>query len=156
MTPGIGLYVSELQQRPVDVLMIPPSTFMSIPSASPSAIASDTPAIVIPSTRLLQIFATCPVPVSPQWTTFLPIADNTGLTCSYALALPPTMNVSVPAAAPLVPPDTGASTKVLPCCVASSANAFTLTGSMVLESMIVTPLSMPANTPSSDVSTLRT
>src|SRR4051794_5861732 len=156
ITPGIGLYVSELQQRPVDVLTMPASTFTSMPSASPSDMASATPAIVTPSTRLLQIFATWPVPVSPQCTMFLPIADNTGLTCSYALALPPTMKVSVPAAAPPVPPDTGASTKGLPCSAASSANAFTLAGSIVLESMIGTPFAMPASTPSCELNTLRT
>src|SRR4051812_6556401 len=156
ITPGIGLYVSELQQRPVDVLTMPASTFTSMPSASPSDMASATPAIVTPSTRLLQIFATWPVPVSPQCTMFLPIADSTRFTASYALALPPTMKVSVPAAAPPVPPDTGASTNVLPCCPASSANAFTLAGSIVLESTMVTPLGTPASTPSSAVSTLRT
>src|SRR5579864_243118 len=156
MTPGNGLYVSELQQRPVDVLMIPPSTFGSMPSASPSDIASATPAIVMPSTRLLQIFATCPVPVSPQRTMFFPIADSTGLTCSNAATLPPTMNVNVPAAAPPVPPETGASTNGLPCFVASSAHALTVAGSIVLESMIVTPFGMPASTPSSAVSTLFT
>ena len=91
--------------------MMPASTAGSIPSAAPSAIASDTPIIEIPSSRLLQIFAICPVPVPPHCTTFLPMSSSTGRMRSNSAASAPTMKVSVPACAPPVPPDTGASAK---------------------------------------------
>lgn len=84
------------------------------------------------------------------------MADSTGRTCSNAAVLPPTMKVSVPAAAPPVPPETGASTKTLPCAATRAAKALALSGSIVLESTIGTPFGMPARMPSSAVSTLRT
>src|SRR3546814_20086521 len=48
------------------LLMIPASTCVSIPRASPRAMASLTPTMEIPNSRLLQILAICPVPTSPQ------------------------------------------------------------------------------------------
>ena len=42
--------------------MIPASTLGSMPSAAPKFIASLTPIIEMPSSRLLQIFAIWPVP----------------------------------------------------------------------------------------------
>lgn len=41
--------------------------------AAPNAMASLTPTIEMPSSRLLQILATWPVPTSPQWTMLRPI-----------------------------------------------------------------------------------
>ena len=64
----------------------------------------DTPRIM-----LLQILAACPAPAPPQWTIRLPILLRIGSPAAKASAVPPTMKVSVPAAAPPVPPDTGAS-----------------------------------------------
>ena len=56
--PGHGLYVSELQHLAVEVFIMPAKTFVSMPSSSPSFIASHTPAIEMPSTKLLHNFAT--------------------------------------------------------------------------------------------------
>ena len=110
----------------------------------------------MPSTRLLQTFATCPIPVAPQWTMFLPMPASTGFTRSKSASLPPTMKVSVPAAAPPVPPDTGASTNAPPCSRTSAPNACALAGSIVLESITVAPAPSPASTPFSPDSTERT
>ncbi|MNP59604.1 hypothetical protein D3C76_1546100 [compost metagenome] len=66
------------------------------------------------------------------------------------------MKVSVPAAAPPVPPDTGASAMATPCLAAAAATSRAVCGSMVLQSTAGTPLPMPASTPSSPSQTLRT
>ncbi|MDR8763926.1 hypothetical protein FEP90_05652 [Burkholderia multivorans] len=118
-----------------------------MPSATPSAIASDTPIIEIPSSRLLQSFAIWPVPVPPQWTTCLPIASSTGRICSNSAGSAPTMNVSVPACAPPVPPDTGASASRQSRCAAASASVRTVSGSIVLQSISHALPRAPASTP---------
>jgi 3-hydroxyisobutyrate dehydrogenase-like beta-hydroxyacid dehydrogenase len=53
--------------------------------------------------------------ISPAWNMFLPISTNTACAFSNAVCSPPTIKVNVPAAAPATPPDTGASTKLMPC-----------------------------------------
>mmetsp|Transcript_358 Transcript_358/g.831 ORF Transcript_358/g.831 Transcript_358/m.831 type:complete len:235 (+) Transcript_358:325-1029(+) len=84
----------------------------SKPSFWPSAMASHTPAIVMPRTRLLQSLVDWPAPVDPQCTACFPI---TGTSVSSTRAndsgeFAPTMKVSVAPAAPGTPPLTGAST----------------------------------------------
>ena len=71
-------------------------------------------AMLTPAQRLLQSFAACPRPWSPTCTTSLPSASNSGRARSAAAAAPPTMIVSVPASAPIVPPETGASSASMP------------------------------------------
>src|SRR5471032_3303465 len=154
--PGHGLYISELQQRPVELLMIPANTPVSIPSASPKAMASLTPTMEIASSRLLQILAICPVPTSPQWTMLRPICANTGCRVANSSGVAPTIKVSVPAVAPPVPPETGASAMATPCLAAAAATSRAVCGSMVLQSTAGTPLPIPASTPSSPSQTLRT
>ncbi len=136
--------------------MIPANTWVSMPSASPRAMASLTPTMVIPSSRLLQILAICPVPTSPQWTMLRPICANTGCRVANSSGVAPTMKVNVPAWAPPVPPDTGASAITTPCFAAAAATSRAVCGSMVLQSTAGTPLPMPASTPSSPSHTLRT
>ena len=58
---------------------------------------------------MLQSFATWPRPWSPTCTTSLPTASKTGRARSAAACDPPTMIVSVPASAPIVPPDLSSS-----------------------------------------------
>ena len=65
--------------------------------------------MLMASIMLLQIFAACPAPGPPACTMFFPIACSTGSPRANAASLPPTMKVSVAAAAPPTPPDTGAS-----------------------------------------------
>ncbi len=136
--------------------MIPASTFGSMPSAAPKFIASATPTMEMPSSMLLQIFATWPVPAPPQCTMFLPMWARVGLMVSNSAGSAPTMNVRVPASAPPVPPDTGASAMGLPCAAAAAATSRAECGSMVLESTRVTPRRTPASTPSSPRYTLLT
>ena len=93
------------------------------PSLSPRVKASHAPIVVIANNMLLQHFAAWPAPLSPQWTTFLPIASNNGWAASKFSWGPPTMNVSVPFSAPAVPPETGASRARCPAsCTRSAAS----------------------------------
>jgi hypothetical protein len=48
----------------------------------------------------------------------------------------PTINVKVPAAEPVTPPDTGASTKVIPCYLPFLFNYTATIGDIVLQSII--------------------
>ncbi len=66
------------------------------------------------------------------------------------------MKVSVPAAAPPVPPDTGASMNAPPCARTSSPTACALAGSIALESISSAPGASPASTPSGAVNAART
>ncbi|MOA32170.1 hypothetical protein D3C78_1533680 [compost metagenome] len=141
--------MSELQQRPLEVLMIPASTLGSTPRATPRLIASATPIMEMPSSMLLATLAAWPLPEPPQSTMFLPMAARIGWARSKSATSPPTMKVSVPAAAPPVPPETGASSMGLPCWRAAEATSRALSGSMVEESIRVTPGRTWASRPSS-------
>lgn len=88
---------------------------------------------------LLQILAACPAPASPQWNTFLPIAFSSGSARSKAASAPPAMNVSVPAFAPPVPPETGASTDRQPRAAARAWALRALSTSTVEESISSVP-----------------
>lgn len=68
---------------------------------------------------------------------FFPMAARTGLPRSKSSARPPTMEVSVPASAPPVPPETGASSMGFPFSAAATSRA--VWGAMVLESTAMTP-----------------
>nr|GFD60834.1 hypothetical protein [Tanacetum cinerariifolium] len=72
-----------------------------------------------------------------------------GLSTVKCSRLAPTMNVSVPACAPPVPPDTGASPTTTPFLAAAAATSRMVCGSMVLQSTAGTPGAIPASTPSS-------
>lgn len=64
---------------------------------------------------LLQSFAICPAPGFWQLKKLLPIAWSIYLLLSkIALFSAPTIKVKVPACAPVTPPETGASTYVIP------------------------------------------
>ena len=93
----------------------------------------------IASNMLLQILATWPVPSAPQWTTFFPIFSKIGFAVSNALLSPPTINVSVAASAPTVPPETGASSMTIFFCAAEAATSRAVCGSMVLQSISKVP-----------------
>ena len=70
---------------------------------TPSWRDSDTPIILIASSMLLQIFAACPAPLSPQCITALPIHSRRGVARSHDSLDPPTMNVSIPLVAAPTP-----------------------------------------------------
>src|SRR6478672_397014 len=132
------------------------NTLGSMPSFAASVMPSEVAIISMASIMLLQIFATCPLPIPPQWTMFLPMACSTALVNSKSFASPPTMKVSVPASAPATPPDTGASTMGQPFAFASIATSRAVSGSMVEESMSGVPGAAPFNTPYSPRYTERT
>ena len=71
--------------------------------------------------------------------------SKSGRAAAKASGVPPAMKVSVPAAAPAVPPDTGASTARRPAAVASAAAARALSTSTVEQSMKAAPR-LPAGT----------
>ncbi|MNP23380.1 hypothetical protein D3C76_1160870 [compost metagenome] len=129
--------------------MMPASTSASIPSFTPSDIASATPIMEMPSSMLFATLATWPLPAAPQCTMFLPIAARTGWARSKSACSPPTMKVRVPAAAPAVPPETGASSIGLPWARVAAATSRALCGSMVEESISSTPGCTLASRPSS-------
>ncbi|MNT49578.1 hypothetical protein D3C72_1864410 [compost metagenome] len=143
------MLISELQQRPLEVLRMPASVFGSMPSEVPRAMASATPIMEMPSSMLFATLATWPLPVAPQWTMLRPMPLSTGWARSKSAASPPTMKVRVPAAAPPVPPETGASSIGLPCSRAAAATSRALWGSMVELSISSTPGDRLASRPSS-------
>ncbi|MCY1451951.1 hypothetical protein D9M71_688430 [compost metagenome] len=110
--------------------------------------ASATPTMEMPSSMLLAILATWPLPAAPQCTMFLPMAERIGRAWSNTLSGPPTIKVRVPAAAPPVPPDTGASSIGLPWARAYLATSRVLSGSMVELSISNTPGPILASRPS--------
>ena len=95
--------------------------------------------MVAPRIMLLQTLAACPAPAPPQWTMRLPMASSTGLPAAKASAVPPHMKVSVPATAPPVPPETGASSASRPLAPASACTTRALSTSMVEESISSAP-----------------
>ena len=74
---------------------------------------------------------------------------SSGLAASKCLASPPTMKVRVPASAPPVPPETGASSIASPLASASNATSRAVSGSMVEQSMRSVPALACARTPDS-------
>jgi hypothetical protein len=68
--------------------------------------------------------------------------SNSGFTRAKAASLPPAMKVSVPAAAPPTPPDTGASSAPRPAAAACAATARALSTSTVEQSHSTAPGAM--------------
>ena len=88
---------------------------------------------------LLQILAVWPLPEGPAWMIVRPIARSIGSARAKASASPPTMKVRVPASAPIVPPDTGASIICKPLAAASAATARAVSTSIVEQSISSAP-----------------
>src|SRR5688572_20119041 len=76
-----------------------------------------------------------------------PIFSSTGRARSRSFASPPTMKVSVPAMAPPVPPETGASIMAMPLAAAASATLREVAAAMVLLSMTSVPAAMLSSRP---------
>ena len=107
--PGTGQLVCTAQQFPVAPVITSNSDCAGSPSFSASTNASPIAICCTASTMLLHSLAACPAPESPQWMILPAMGSSTGLARSTASSVPPSMNASVPAVAPLMPPDTGAS-----------------------------------------------
>src|SRR6202453_3252878 len=84
---------------------------------------------------LLQIFAACPAPASPQWTMRLPIFSRIGRAAANASAAPSHMKVKLAALAPPTPPETGASIESNPAPFANACARRALSTSIVEESI---------------------
>eukprot|EP01022_Parablepharisma_sp_SALTPOND_P009847 TRINITY_DN14066_c0_g1_i1.p1 TRINITY_DN14066_c0_g1~~TRINITY_DN14066_c0_g1_i1.p1 ORF type:complete len:1308 (-),score=476.92 TRINITY_DN14066_c0_g1_i1:655-4578(-) len=149
ITPGQGLQTSSVQLRPELLDMISESTLGSMPLAMPRRIASEVPIIRIPSSMLLHTLTVWPLPLSPAWQMALPIFCRQGWAASKAAVLPPTMKVRVPAVAPLVPPETGASSISKPPALAAAATLRAASGAMVEQSISRVPGLAEASTPAS-------
>src|SRR6056297_2964672 len=145
--PGAGQYVFIDQDDPEDVETTSNIACRSSPSLSASAKASQVAIMVAPRIMLLQILAACPFPAGPQCTAFWPMISNSGFAVAKAASLPPTMKVSVPAAAPPTPPETGASRKPTPAASASAATSRAEATSTVEQSSSTAPLVIAGRIP---------
>ena len=92
-----------------------------------------------PPATWLQSFTTWPAPFGPTWTMVLPMAWSTGRQRSNTASSPPTMIASVPAFAPISPPEMGASSMSTPFAASSFATFRAVSGAIVEQSMYVEP-----------------
>ncbi len=104
----------------------------------------------------LQAFAICPAPTGPRWITREAIASSTGRARSTAEASPPTITERLPAAAAIVPPDTGASRYATSRRASSAATWRARPGSIVEVSRTTRPGRPPVAMPSGPSVTLST
>ena len=110
----------------------------------------------------MQSFTVCPAPLGPQWVIVLPIASRIGRQRSSASDLPPTMIESVPAFAPVSPPETGASSSCTPRSDSRAPISRVTDGLIVLMSITTAPAASPpiaarsASPPGPSTSTSRT
>ena len=121
--PGTGQFVCTAQQLPVAPVMTSNSDCAGSPSFSASTKASPMAICCTANTMLLHNLAACPAPDAPQWIILPARGSSTGVARANADSSPPTMNASVPAVAPLMPPDTGASIWASPRSVACALTA---------------------------------
>ena len=101
------------------------------------------------SIMLLTSFAAIPAPASPQAMTLPAIGSTISAARATSSGAPPSMKVSVPASAPAVPPEIGASTKVSPRASASLWHQREVSTSTVEVSMSTVDASACAKIPSS-------
>jgi len=127
--------------------------FGSIPSFSPIARPSDAAIILIPKMRLFTSLAISPEPGLPQWKKFFPIPAKTIFACSNYSGSPPTINVRVPAWAPVIPPDIGVSKNTKSRLAASALNSAEATGEIVLTSQMYVPFLAESKIPCGCLST---
>src|SRR5690606_26123393 len=100
-----------------------PSALRSRPAASASRCASVAAVKATKCSMLRASLNFVPAPTGPACTTFDPITRSAGAARSKACSSAPTMIASVPSAAPIGPPDTGASRTLMPCRAAVSASS---------------------------------
>ena len=131
------------------------TSFMSSPAAWPKAIASDSPCTRPAIEIWLTILASCPEPLGPTSVTARPKAIATGCARANGSASPPHITVSMPLTAPAWPPDTGASMKCRPRCLAAACSSRATSAEAVVSSKKIASLPMPAKAPSAPSATLR-
>ena len=96
---------------------------------------------------LLTSFITSPVPSGPTWMTSDVIGSRTHPVASSTAASPPTKARSVPSSAPLIIPETGASSMATPLALKWSAISLATIGSMVLMHSSTSPGEDPSSVP---------
>ena len=125
----------------------------SIPAASASVCASAAAVKATKWSRFRASFAVVPAPASPKRITRSAMWPNGSRTRASASSSPPTMIASRPSAAPMNPPDTGASSRWSPRSRAAAASSCAVATSMVEWMLITPPGAMESN---SSVVTSRT
>ena len=121
---------------------------MSSPAFWPKAMASLRPCTRPAMQTWLTILVSWPAPLSPISVKALEKAMPTGLMLSNAAASPPHITVRMPFCAPAWPPDTGASMKCSPSCLAAAWSSRATSAEAVVWSTITAPGFMPAKAPS--------
>ena len=129
----------------------------STPAFCARRIASAITAMLLPTITWLHSLVTWPAPEGPIRLMLAPYAASTGLARSNAAASPPHMMASVPSAAPLTPPETGASIHSMPlACFRRCAKSRVLSGRMLAWSTSTLPLPAALATPSAPNTTSST
>src|SRR5580698_4902600 len=123
---------------------------------SASTNASARAAVLAATASWLHTLAAWPLPGPPRCTSLSPSASRTGRARSTAASLPPIMKVSVPAAAPATPPETGASRYCRPFAAAAACRSLVVATSMEDESITSAPAGSRARAAPAPVSTSRT
>ena len=154
-TPATGYQVRRAQLSPEETDAMSQKTCLSRPSRSARTAPSAVEARLMKSMRLLQILAAWPVVAPPVGMMLAAIGRMYSVASATAPASPPIMKVSVAAFAPLMPPETGASTKRKPAAAAASCRAWAEAMSIVEESTSSVRVSAWARTPSSPRYTAR-
>ena len=153
--PGTGYQVCRAHELPEETEAISQKTLGSRPSRSASTEPSEHASRQMNSIMLFTIFAACPVPAAPVWTTRPAMGCTISSARRACCSSPPIMNVRVPAAAPLIPPDTGASTNAKPASAAARCSSSAVATSMVELSTRSASFGARASTPSSPRYTAR-
>ena len=104
----LGNLCSVAVLRPLPALITSSMMRGSSPALTPMTIASEVAAMAVADRRLLQSFMVCPAPGFSLMKNTLPITASAGSSASTSARGPDTITASVPLAAPLTPPLTGA------------------------------------------------
>ena len=134
-----------------------PSLVMSMPAASASRAASVVAVNEMKWRRLRASFIRVPAPTSgPAWTSMSAVSANGSFSFSYASRGPPTMMARRPDAAPIAPPEIGASSSVTSRAAHRSASSTAVSGAMVEWTVMTVPGRAADSRPSGPATTVRT
>ena len=111
----------------------------SRPNFSPAAKISEVATRIVAPSKLFNALTAWPDPTGPTCTTLVPIRLSNGSARAKSAASPPAMIASLPDSAPPIPPETGASIKVIPCCFEILAFSMVLAGVDELMSITIAP-----------------
>ena len=140
-----------IQELPALTLMISCMVAVDTPARSATCMASAAAAMCTPHSSWLIILAVEPMPASrPQSNTREPMAPSTGRARSSTSAAAEHMIVSAAALAPLVPPDTGASSTARPMSASRAAVRAACAGAWVQPMPTMAPRGSAAAAPCSN------